>query len=86
MSKAVIFWMLGLSFFSYAEETDSGVSVIITDYEYDSFGRQRGKSVRVQQGPYYDNNPYYDYPYDNSNLPGSDPNRMEELFEQNSRR
>lgn len=90
MNKAIFILMLSASVYSFAEEEDSDVGVIITNYEYDSFGRPRGQSVQVQQGPYYNNNPYnnpnYSYPYNSSNLPGLDPNRMDDLFEQNSRR
>ncbi len=89
MYVAITVLILSASVFSYAEEKDTDVGVIITNYEYDSFGRPRGQSVQVQQGPYYNNNPYSNpnyYPYNTSNLPGSDPNRMDDLFEQNSRR
>lgn len=81
--------MLSVSALSYAKE-DTDVGVIITNYEYDSFGRPRGQSVQVQQSPYYNTNPYsnpnYSYPYNSTNLPGLDPNRMNDLFEQNSRK
>lgn len=89
MNKTIFIFLLSTSVFSNAEE-DPNVGAIITNYEYDSFGRPRGQSVQVQQGPYYNTNPYtnpnYAYPYNNANLPGSDPNRMDELFEQNSRK
>jgi hypothetical protein len=90
MYIAITVLMLSLSAFPYAEEKDTDVGVIITNYEYDSFGRPRGQSVQVQQGPYYNTNPYnnpnYAYPYNNANLPGLDPDRMDDLFEQNSRK
>lgn len=86
MYTAITVLILGLSSFSYAEVKDTDVGVIITNYEYDSFGRQRGQSVQVQQGSYYNADPYNNPNYVSPNLPGLDPNRMDDLFEQNSRR
>ena len=80
--------LVSLSAFSLAEETDD-VAVIVTNYQYDRWGRPIGRTVQMQPGVYYNPsfNPYYNYPYYQypGSLPGSDPDRMEDLFEQNSR-
>ena len=88
MFKYAVMLALGFSSFSLAEE-DTDVAIIITNYQYDSWGRPVGRSVQYQPGAYYNpygnpyNDPYYQYP---GSLPGADPDRFEEIFEKNSRR
>lgn len=79
--------LVGLASFAFAQEEDN-TAVIITNYQYDQWGRPVGRSAYYQNSGYnngYYNNPYND-PYYQPTLPGADPDRMEDLFEQNSRR
>lgn len=77
--------LMSFSAFSIGEEE---VAVIITNYQYDQWGRPAGRTVQYQPGVYYNpsfpyNGPYYQY---SGSLPGADPDRFEEIFEKNSRR
>lgn len=112
----ILMFVLSLSAFSIAEEPDE-VALIITNYQYDRWGRPSGRTVQRQPGIYYNpnnnsqyynnnsqyynnnsqyynnnspyyNSPYYNYPYYNypGSLPGADPDRFEDIFEQNSRK
>lgn len=85
MIRGMLALSLSLTILSFAEDRDD-VSVIITNYYYDEWGRPIRSS---QQVPNYSNYPYnnpYNYPYTPSSLPGADPDRFEEIFEQNSRK
>lgn len=79
--------LLNFSDFSLVQDKEE-IGLIITNYYYDQWGRRFSNTQYVPNnahpyGPYYD--PRYT-PYSPNSLPGADPDRFEDLFNQNQRR